>query len=72
MRREGMPKHVRMHIYRQPLGQRALLQTLLDNARMDARSALADELHWFGDAPLRAALPSLSATPTTPTLADAA
>ncbi len=35
-------------------------------------AALADELHWFGDAPLRAALPSLSATPTTPTLADAA
>ena len=35
-------------------------------------AALADELHWFGDAPLHAAAPSLSAPTTTPTLADAA
>jgi len=35
-------------------------------------AALADELHWFGDAPLHAAAPSLSAPTTPPTLADAA
>lgn len=37
-------------------------------------AALADELHWFGDAPLHAAetLPSLSTKTPPPTLADAA
>ena len=35
-------------------------------------AALADELHWFGAAPLHAAPPSPSAPTTPPTLADAA